>query len=157
MPVTDLNHFFVRANNLELTKKFYCEVLGFEVMKRPDFPFPGYWLGAGGKIQIHMGPHGIPNSELYYLGTPKHAALDNTGVVDHIAFAATEPKEFSTRLKKQGIAYRPRYFPEFELFQMFLKDPDGVMIELNFYNVTDTEDWGEAEDYSKMVRVASAA
>ena len=43
MPLTELNHYFVRANDLEKTKDFYVGVLGFEVMKRPDFPFPGYW------------------------------------------------------------------------------------------------------------------
>src|SRR5262245_25874797 len=41
MPLTELNHYFVRANDLEQTRRFYCEVLGFEVMPRPDFPFPG--------------------------------------------------------------------------------------------------------------------
>lgn len=45
MPLTGLNHYFVRANDLERSKNFYVDVLGFEVMPRPDFPFPGYWLG----------------------------------------------------------------------------------------------------------------
>ena len=95
MPVADLNHYFVRANDLEKTKDFYVDVLGFQIMPRPNFPFPGYWLGVGGKIQVHMGPHGIPNAELYYLGTPPNAKTDQSGVVDHIAFAATEPREFT--------------------------------------------------------------
>jgi len=55
MPLTELNHYFIRANDLEKTKSFYCDVLGFEVMNRPSFPFPGYWLGVNGKIQVHMG------------------------------------------------------------------------------------------------------
>ncbi len=73
MPVTELNHFLIRANDLERTKDFYCKVLGFEVMPRPDFPFPGYWLGVNGKIQVHMAQAGVPNSELYYL-TPKSSS-----------------------------------------------------------------------------------
>src|SRR6266542_3372872 len=82
MPVTELNHYFVRANDLERTKDFYCDVLGFSVMPRPSFPFPGYWLGVNGKIQVHMGQDGIDNAELYYLGTPKGAVTDHAGVVD---------------------------------------------------------------------------
>ena len=74
MPVADINHYFVRANDLKATRDFYVNVLGFEEMPRPDFPFPGHWLGVNGKIQVHMGPHGIPNSELYYLGTPADAS-----------------------------------------------------------------------------------
>src|SRR5262245_40512198 len=85
MPHTELNHYFIRANDLEKTKAFYCDVLGFEVMNRPSFPFPGYWLGVNGKIQVHMGPDGIDNADLYYLGTPKGAVTDHAGVVDHIA------------------------------------------------------------------------
>jgi catechol 2,3-dioxygenase-like lactoylglutathione lyase family enzyme len=154
MPITEINHYFVRANNLEETRQFYMEALGFEQMHRPDFPFPGYWLGTNGKIQVHMGPHDIPNKPLYYLGTPNDARTDQSGVVDHIAFLATDPEAFSHRFKKMGLNYRPRYFPEFKLFQYFVKDPNGLMIELNFFNIEDASAWmEEAEDYSKMARV----
>lgn len=158
MPITEINHYFVRANNLKETRDFYVDILGFEEMPRPNFPFPGYWLGVNGKIQVHMGPHGIPNSELYYLGTPPNARTDQTGVVDHIAFLATDPDKFANRFKETGVAYRPRYFPESQLFQYFLKDPNGLMIELNFFNITDAAKWMEgAEDYSKMARVESVS
>jgi catechol 2,3-dioxygenase-like lactoylglutathione lyase family enzyme len=149
VPITDLNHFFIRANDLERTKDFYVNVLGFEVMERPAFPFPGYWLGVNGKIQVHMGPHGIEHSDLYYLGSPPNAARDHTGVVDHIAFLADEPGEVKKRLDKHGVSYRPRYFSEAKLYQVFFKDPDGLLIELNFQGIADNPDWG-GEDYSKM-------
>src|SRR2546427_62912 len=108
MPLTELNHYFVRANDLEQTKKFYCDVLGFEVMPRPTFPFPGYWLGVNGKIQVHMGQDGIDHADLYYLGTPKGAVTDHAGVVDHIAFVATEPGGFIRRFKKETPGGLPR-------------------------------------------------
>ena len=97
MPVTELNHYFVRAGNLEATKDFYCKALDLQIMPRPPFPFPGYWLGREGRIWVHMGQDGIPNAELYYRGTPKNAAQDNSGVVDHIAFLATDPEGFRAR------------------------------------------------------------
>jgi catechol 2,3-dioxygenase-like lactoylglutathione lyase family enzyme len=153
MPVTELNHYFVRANDLEKSKRFYCDVLGFEVMPRPDFPFPGYWLGVGGRIQVHMGPHGIANSELYYLGSTSASATSNAGVVDHIAFLATDPKGMSERLAAMGVATRNRYLREFRLFQMFIRDPDGLTIELNFHGIEDTTAWGStAENYAEMPR-----
>jgi catechol 2,3-dioxygenase-like lactoylglutathione lyase family enzyme len=155
MPVTELNHYLIRANNLERTKDFYCDVLGFEVMPRPDFPFPGYWLGINGKIQVHMAQGGVPNSELYYLGSPKNAATDHAGVVDHIAFLATEPDQFVKHLKKLGVKCRPRNFPESQLYQLFVKDPNGLTIELNFFGITKAPDWG-GEDYAKMPRAASS-
>ena len=58
------NEILILANDLEQTKDFYCRVLGFEVMPRPNFPFPGYWLGVNGQIQVHMGPHGIDNAHM---------------------------------------------------------------------------------------------
>ena len=155
MPVTELNHYFVRANDLEKTKDFYCDVLGFEVMPRPSFPFPGYWLGVNGKIQVHMGPDGIDNADLYYLGTPKDAVTDHAGVVDHIAFLATEPGGFIRRFKERGVDFQPRSLPEFDLYQIFVKDPNGLTIELNFFGLKDVTDWG-GEDYSKMPQVDRA-
>lgn len=156
MPLSELNHYFVRANDLKATRNFYVDVLGFEEMPRPDFPFPGYWLGVGGKIQVHMAPHNIPNKEQYYLGTPKNAATDQTGVVDHIAFLATEPQEFVARFQRLGLEFRPRYLAESKLYQLMIRDPDGLMIEPNFFGITDAPEWG-GEDYAQMARVEEQA
>ena len=154
MPLTELNHYFVRANDLEQTRRFYCDVLGFEEMPRPDFPFPGHWLGVNGKVQVHMGPHGIANAERYYLGTTPRSATDNTGVVDHIAFLATQPEVFAARFDAVGLPARKRYFPEFHLFQMFVQDPNGLTIELNFHGIEREPQWGGgAENYAEMPRV----
>ncbi len=158
MPLTELDHYFVRANDLERSRRFYCEVLGFEEMPRPSFPFPGYWLGVNGRIQVHMGPHGIPNPELYYLGTTARSAVDNTGVVDHIAFLATDPNNFAKRFDALGLATRKRYFPQFQLYQMFVQDPDGLTIELNFRDIAVEPSWGAgSENYATMPQVRETA
>ncbi len=103
-----------------------------------------------------MAQAGVPNSELYYLGSPKNAARDNSGVVDHIAFLATEPDQLVKHLKELKVACRPRNFPESQLYQLFIKDPDGLTIELNFFGITKAPDWG-GEDYSKMPRAMKAS
>ena len=113
MPLTELNHYFVRANDLERSHRFYCDVLGFEEMPRPDFPFPGYWLGVNGKIQVHMGPHDIPDSSRYYLGTTAASATNNAGVVDHVAFLATDPEGFARRFAQHAVPVRKRFFREY--------------------------------------------
>jgi hypothetical protein len=73
--------------------------------------------------------------------------------VDHIAFLATEPGGFIRRFKERGIDYQPRSLPEFDLYQIFLKDPNGLTIELNFFGLKAVKDWG-GEDYSVMPQVA---
>ncbi len=155
MPVTELNHYFVRANDLEKTRAFYCDVLGFDVMPRPTFPFPGYWLRGDGKIPVPLGPHGIDHADMYYLGTPKNAVTDHAGVVDHIAFVATDPVAFVKKLDARGVEYQPRSLPEFDLYQLFIKDPNGLTIELNFFGLKDVKDWG-GQNYAEMPKVAGA-
>lgn len=157
MPLTELNHFLVRANDLETSRRFYCEVLGFGVMDRPNFPFPGYWLGVGGKIQLHMAPHGIAHSERYYPGTTALSATDNSGIIDHVAFLASDPLSFAERFKSLGIVVRKRFLPESHLFQMFVKDPDGLTIELNFHGIAEHPSWdSDAENYAEMPRASGA-
>jgi len=36
MPVTGLDHYLIRTNDLERSKNFYVSVLGFQIMSRPD-------------------------------------------------------------------------------------------------------------------------
>lgn len=153
MPVSRLDHYFVRANDLEVTREFYCDVLGFEIMPRPDFPFPGYWLGVGGSIQVHMGPHGIPHSDVYYLGTTPQSSTADSGVVDHIAFVATDPEGFYARFTQLGLPCRKRFFAEFGLCQLFVKDPNDLTIELNFHGLTAEPDWGATEHYRDLPTV----
>jgi hypothetical protein len=74
-------------------------------------------------------------------------------VVDHIAFLASDPVGFTRRLEERGIEFQPRSLPEFDLYQIFLKDPNGLTIELNFFGLKDVKDWG-GEDYSKMPKAA---
>ena len=135
MPLTRLDHFFVRARDLERSRTFYCEALGLEVMPRPDLPFAGYWLGVNGQIQVHMGSDGIPEADDFYLRTSTNSARDNSGVVDHIAFQATDPEVVALRLASLGLLSRTRYIAEIRLFQIFVADPDGLLIELNFPGV----------------------
>ncbi|MGE5337000.1 MAG: VOC family protein [Gemmatimonadota bacterium] len=141
MPLTELNHYFVRSKDLERSRAFYCDVLGFTVMPRPNFPFPGYWLGVAGKVQVHMGQDGIAEETTYYAGTSARSARDNSGVVDHIAFQGTEPESFAHRLRQAGLQFRVRYLREIQILQIFVADPDGLTIELNFPGVESEPGW----------------
>ena len=75
-------------------------------------------------------------------------------MVDHIAFLATDPEAFRDRFGAMKCDFWARALPEFELFQIFVRDPDGLTIELNFNNLPKMPDWGE--DYSQMPEVAGA-
>jgi catechol 2,3-dioxygenase-like lactoylglutathione lyase family enzyme len=49
-----LDHVLVLTDDLEATRSFWCDGLGFEVAERPELPFPGYWLTLGGGPCLHI-------------------------------------------------------------------------------------------------------
>ena len=142
MPLTELNHYLLVAKNLEQTKKFYCDVLGLELAERPDFGFPGYWLKIGDEICVHLASQ-APNKVRDMFLLKKHPrGTTGSGSVDHIAFLAKDPESVRKRIQKKGIDMHYRSFPDAKLFQIFLKDPDDVTIELNFLGeVVDPAKW----------------
>ena len=142
MPVTAINHYLVVSKNLERSKKFYQEVLGLELAERPDFGFPGYWLKTGDNICVHLASQN-PNKIRDNFLLKKHPkGTTGSGSVDHIAFLAQNPEEVRNRIQKNKVEMHFRSFPDARLFQIFLKDPDDVTIELNFLGeVIDEQQW----------------
>jgi len=142
MPITSLNHYLIVSKNLERSKKFYEEVLGLELAERPDFGFPGYWLRTGDEICVHLASQAPNEIRDRYLLKKHPRGTNGSGSVDHIAFLAKDPEGVRDRIKKNKVEMQVRSFPDAKLFQIFLKDPDDVTIELNFL--------GEAVDESKF-------
>ena len=142
MPLTELNHFLLVAKDLERTKDFYQNVLGLELAERPDFGFPGYWLKTGDDICVHLASQD-PNEIRDQFLLKKHPkGTSGSGSVDHIAFLAKDPREVRSRIQKHNVEMHFRSFPDAKLFQIFLKDPDDVTIELNFLGeVVDPKEW----------------
>ena len=139
MPIGKLDHYSIRTLDVEASRRFYTEVMGFEVGFRPPFNFPGLWLYNGAPYPASCGVVHIVGVDLNnpqglkdYLGDRELGALDGTGTVDHMAFAATGLADIRTRLKRHSIEYRERTVPSLGLHQVFFEDPSSVTIELNY-------------------------
>ncbi|MDH5411453.1 MAG: VOC family protein [Alphaproteobacteria bacterium] len=134
MALTRLDHFSIRTADVEKTRDFFVQILGLTNGERPPFKFPGAWLYCGDKDVIHI--IGIdPNDKsglVDYLGDRDEAALTGTGAIDHLAFMADDLDATRARIEKAGIATREREVPLLGVRQVFLEDPNGVTIELNF-------------------------
>jgi catechol 2,3-dioxygenase-like lactoylglutathione lyase family enzyme len=142
MPVTALNHYLIVSKNLERSKKFYQEVLGLDVAERPDFGFPGYWLKTGDNICVHLASQAANKIRDQFLLKKHPRGTNGSGSVDHIAFLAQDPEGVRNRIQKNKVDMHFRSFPDAKLFQIFLKDPDDVTIELNFLGeVIDEKEW----------------
>lgn len=134
-----LNHVAVRTADLEASRRFYVDVLGLVVGPRPDFPFPGLWLYTGDSsapadAAVHLigvaaaGGDGLAA----YLGERAAGGPAGHGALDHVAFFATGLDSMRERLARLGIAARERTVPGLGLHQLFVDDPNGLVIELNY-------------------------
>jgi catechol 2,3-dioxygenase-like lactoylglutathione lyase family enzyme len=142
MPLTGLNHYLVVSKNLERSKKFYEEVLGMRLAERPDFGFPGYWLKLGEDICVHLASQEANKIRDTFLLKKHPKGTAGSGSVDHIAFLAQDPYDVRKRIEKNKVEMHFRSFPDAKLFQIFLKDPDDVTIELNFLGeIIDEKQW----------------
>jgi catechol 2,3-dioxygenase-like lactoylglutathione lyase family enzyme len=151
MPITELNHYLLVARDLERTRDFYQNVLGLELAERPDFGFPGYWLKTGDDICVHLASQEPNDTRDMFLLKKHPRGTAGSGSVDHIAFLARDPREVRQRIQKNNVEMHFRSFPDAKLFQIFLKDPDDVTIELNFLGeVVDPREWEGKGSASSM-------
>jgi len=140
MLINSLDHCAIRTTKLQETRDFFVDILGLEDGERPDFPFPGAWLYTDSTAVIHLSgvDHDDPSGLQRYVGGEiSTEALQGSGAFDHIAFRANDPSVLTERLKQTDYEYRERQVPNMNLFQIFVEDPNGITIELNY--------WGENE------------
>ncbi len=127
MHVNGIDHFNIRTRDLDRLCEFYTKVLGLEIGDRPPFDSPGVWLYAGGHPILHVGVARDGNGN-----GGRDSDSDNTLPLDHIALEAEGLADAVKRLDGAGIEYRMFDVPGREMKQIFVRDPDGVTIELNF-------------------------
>lgn len=135
MPLSHLEHVLVQTTDMHGTRDFYTRVLGMHVGSSPDFKFPVFWLYLGERDVIHVTAGGANTSEnrKKYVGQQSDAT-EGTGVIDHIAFRATGLSEMMEHLTRHKVAFTKRMVNDQGLFQLFLMDPNGIKVELNFSN-----------------------
>jgi catechol 2,3-dioxygenase-like lactoylglutathione lyase family enzyme len=121
MTVSGYSHVAVSVTDLDAARDFYCDVLGFEVLPRPDFGFPGLWLRVG-QLQLHLGvvdevPSPGPGFPHFALYVPTE---DFDATIDAVRAAGTKMVgEPSTRVDFGTTVHAA-----------FVTDPSGNVIEL---------------------------
>ena len=133
MPLHHLQHFLIQTADLAGTVRWYVDVLGLREGSHPDFKFPVAWLYLGDTDVLHLteGGANVSDNRMHYLGQ-QSTATHGSGVVDHVAFHATGLGEMMAHLGAKGVPFTRRQVDGQGLFQLFLLDPNGVKIELNF-------------------------
>jgi len=120
--VAGYSHVAIAVDDLAAARDFYCGIFGFEELPRPDFGFPGMWLGVGA-LQLHF----IETDEL---PTP------GKGFPHYALYVPTEKyDETLEALRAAGVPFlgEPVTRVDFEtttVLQAFVTDPSGNVIEL---------------------------
>ena len=114
-----VNHVSFPVRDLASSLGFYQDLLGLESLPRPDFGVAGAWLSAG-------------NAQIHLIVTPEGMHVDQppptlNPAASHLAFTVDDYGATLTRLKEGGREVLETN-PEFG--QMWVRDPDGHVIEL---------------------------
>jgi catechol 2,3-dioxygenase-like lactoylglutathione lyase family enzyme len=121
MPIDGFQHVNIRTTALERARDFYVRALGLRVGERPPFTSVGYWLYLGSQPVVHL------------VQLPAGEARDaGSGRVDHVAFHGVDLDGTREALNAAGIPFRETVVPRDHTVQIFIHDPDGVKIEINF-------------------------
>ena len=135
MALSHIEHMLVQTGDIAKTVDWYTRVLGMRAGYTPDFKFPVQWLYLGDTDVVHVteGGAAISENRKRYAGQQSEA-LSGTGVIDHIAFRCSGLVETLAHLRALGIEFKQRQVDDQGLYQLFLFDPNGIKIELNFAN-----------------------
>ncbi len=121
--ILSINHIqLVAEKDLVIQlRDFYCDIVGLTEGFRPSFERFGFWLYIGDKDVLH-------------LITPKEGddRSSNKSSFDHIAFKAGNYEIVLQKLESLHIPYEEKPIPGMTAHQIFLRDPAGNRVELNF-------------------------
>jgi len=121
MAVDALQHINIHAADVERSRDFYVRVIGLRVGPRPPVESVGYWLYLGAQPVVHLVQRNASSP-----------APGGSGAIDHVAFHASDLASTRRVLRAEGFSFREAVIPRDSSIQLFVDDPDGVKVELNF-------------------------
>lgn len=119
MALTGLDHVNMRTTDLERMVRFYEDVLGMKSGAHPRFRMGGAWLYLGDSPVVHI----VVSEETRPPDKPQ---------LEHFAFRAEGLAATIAQLEAHGVDFRLAGLESFNITQIFLRDPDGNAIELQF-------------------------
>jgi glyoxylase I family protein len=116
MELRRLLHAGLLITDLERSRAFYTGILGLKEKGRPDFDFPGAWYDLG-------------ECELHLIATKDSLppASERPSRDFHVCFLIEDYEGTKQALERAGVGFREG---SSGLAQIFVRDPDGNLIEL---------------------------
>jgi catechol 2,3-dioxygenase-like lactoylglutathione lyase family enzyme len=130
MKVNALDHVNIITADLDGTARFYQELFGLERRDGPPplTPATAQWLyDDAGRAIFHI------NSLDCVRTYDREVAPGPTGSIHHVALNCSGYEEMITRLDARGMDRQVNTVAAIGLRQIFAMDPNGVLLELNFF------------------------
>jgi len=137
MPV-GLQHCGLVVSDLDRSRRFYGEALGFEEVPRPpNFAFAGAWFRAG-ETEVHLLVEADTTGRAGASEPGRSAAY---GLATHFAFEVEDLDAACARLAAHGVRLAGGPMPRGDGHtQVFFLDPDGYVLELFEHTGEDQSD-----------------
>lgn len=123
MSILAFDHVNIRTVNLRELVGWYEAVLGLRVGPRPEFPVPGAWLFLHDTCVLHLIEADPP---------PAVYAEGESVRLEHFAFRAEGIDAFLALLRRLHIAYKLFPFDALGIVSVFIRDPDGNRMHVDF-------------------------
>lgn len=130
MRVNALDHVNIITADLDGTCDFYAELLSLERRDAPPplTPQTAQWMyDVGGKPILHI------NSLDCIRAYDREVPPGPTGSIHHVALNCTGYDEIMARLNARDMDHQVNLIEAIGLRQVFTMDPNGVLLELNFF------------------------
>ncbi len=130
MKVNALDHVNIITADLEGTAQFYAEVFDLD---RRDGPAPltpqtAQWMyDDAGRAILHINSLDCPRTY------QREVTSGPTGSIHHVALNCSGYDDVIARLDARGMDHQVNLVTAIGLRQVFTMDPNGVLLELNFF------------------------
>ncbi len=119
--ILGMNHFTIIAADKARTLAFYTEILDLKIGPRPDLGFDGAWLHAD-----------LNQPAILHMYFDRPVPQPPAGVIDHMAFTGTNLEALKVKLDAHAIAYQLKLQAGGKTLQLFMHDPNGARVEIDF-------------------------
>ncbi|MBZ9918272.1 MULTISPECIES: VOC family protein [unclassified Mesorhizobium] len=120
--VKQLAHVCIFANDLDETRRFYEDVLGIDIQFNflRDGKIFGFYLNCGGRSHI----------EVFH---KEGARFSETNQINHFCLEVEDIDAAIAHIASRGVEVTAKKLACDDTYQAWLRDPDGVKIELFEY------------------------
>lgn len=132
MKVNALDHVNNITPDLDGTARFYAELFGLERRNGPPplTPDNAQWMfDDAGRAVFHINSLDCPRT------FDRAVTPGPTGSIHHVALACSGYDDMIARLDARGMERQVNTVESIGLRQIFTMDPNGVLLELNFFGV----------------------